>query len=227
MRVPRAETAGALERPTRHPLCFTSFSCVVPASGATLHSTHLAYHTCSRQSAQRERAVSGTSEGPVPRAGTAPGAGPSEVTRSDHPGPGLSELRDYRAAFAASALPMAVVDDRGQIVRPNDALGGLFGADPASLTGRPAADLVGLGSDAPTWRAYNEVLRGARPGSGAPGGSSTPTADGRSGPRSPSYRWAIRPPEPPERAGCCCPSPMSVTGGSCGSGCAICGYTTR
>ncbi|MDX3327787.1 MULTISPECIES: bifunctional diguanylate cyclase/phosphodiesterase [Streptomyces] len=107
--------------------------------------------------------MSGTSEGPVPRAGTAPGAGPSEVTRSDHPGPGLSELRDYRAAFAASALPMAVVDDRGQIVRPNDALGGLFGADPASLTGRPAADLVGLGSDAPTWRAYNEVLRGARP----------------------------------------------------------------
>ncbi|MFJ8859583.1 putative bifunctional diguanylate cyclase/phosphodiesterase [Streptomyces sp. NPDC102451] len=107
--------------------------------------------------------MSGTFEGPVSRAGAAPGAGPSEVTQSDHPRPGLSELRDYRAAFAASALPMAVVDDRGRIVRPNDALGGLFGTDPASLTGQTAADLVGLTSDGPTWRAYDEVLRGASP----------------------------------------------------------------
>ncbi|WP_103514864.1 bifunctional diguanylate cyclase/phosphodiesterase [Streptomyces sp. SM10] len=106
--------------------------------------------------------MSGTSEGPVPRAGTSPGAGPPEVTQRDHQGSGLSELRDYRAAFAASALPMAVVDPRGRIVRPNEALGGFLGADPGSLTGQLAADLVGLTSDSPTWRAYTEVLRGTR-----------------------------------------------------------------
>ncbi|TXS09118.1 putative bifunctional diguanylate cyclase/phosphodiesterase [Streptomyces sp. wa22] len=107
--------------------------------------------------------MSGTDEGPMPRAGTTPSAGPPEVTQRDHLRPGLSELRDYRAAFAAAALPMAVVDLRGQVVTPNDALAGLLGTDPASLTGRPAADLVGLSSDGPTWRAYNEVLRGTRP----------------------------------------------------------------
>jgi len=107
--------------------------------------------------------VSGTSEGPMGRAGTAHGAGPSEVTQCDHRMPDLSELREYRAAFAAAALPMAVVDRLGRIVRPNDALGKLLGADPASLAGQPAADLVGLSSDGPTWRAYTEVLRGARP----------------------------------------------------------------
>ncbi|MGA6870631.1 putative bifunctional diguanylate cyclase/phosphodiesterase [Streptomyces pratensis] len=107
--------------------------------------------------------MSGTDEGPTSRAGTTPGAGPPDVTQRDHSRPGFAELRDYRAAFAAAALPMAVVDLRGQVVTPNDALGGLLGADPASLTGRPAADLVGLSSDGPTWRAYNEVLRGTRP----------------------------------------------------------------
>ncbi|MFJ6851477.1 putative bifunctional diguanylate cyclase/phosphodiesterase [Streptomyces sp. NPDC091271] len=107
--------------------------------------------------------MSGTSEGPTPRAGTAPGAGRSEVTQGDHSRPNLSELRDYRAAFAASDFPMAVVDHHGLIVRPNDALGGLLGAAPSSLTGQTAADLLDLGSDSPTWRAYTEVLRGTRP----------------------------------------------------------------
>ncbi|MFF9685881.1 putative bifunctional diguanylate cyclase/phosphodiesterase [Streptomyces sp. NPDC014623] len=107
--------------------------------------------------------MSGTSEGPMGRAGTAHGVGSSEVTQCDHQISRLSELREYRAAFAASALPMAVVDHHGRIVRPNGALGELLGADPASLTGRPAADLVGLSSDSPTWRAYTEVLRGSRP----------------------------------------------------------------
>ncbi|MFD5870572.1 putative bifunctional diguanylate cyclase/phosphodiesterase [Streptomyces sp. NPDC060322] len=107
--------------------------------------------------------MSGTSEGPTPRAGVSPGAGPPEVTQRDHQGADLSELREYRAAFAAAALPMAVVDHLGRIVRPNDALGALLGADPASLTGRLAADLVGLTSDSPTRQEYTEVLRGTRP----------------------------------------------------------------
>ncbi|MER5552917.1 EAL domain-containing protein [Streptomyces sp. NPDC002793] len=107
--------------------------------------------------------MSGTSEGPISPTDTAPGADPSGVTRCDHQKPVLSELRDYRAAFAAAALPMAVVDHLGRIVRPNDALGGLLGADPGSLTGQPAAGLVGLTSDGPALRAYGEVLRGTRP----------------------------------------------------------------
>ncbi|KPC85041.1 putative bifunctional diguanylate cyclase/phosphodiesterase [Streptomyces sp. NRRL S-4] len=107
--------------------------------------------------------MSGTPEGPTPGTGTVPDAGPPEVTHRDHPGTGLSELRDYRAAFASAALPMAVVDRRGRIVRANDALGGLIGADPASLAGRLAADLAGLGPDTPARRSYTEVLRGTRP----------------------------------------------------------------
>ncbi|MFB8024271.1 MULTISPECIES: putative bifunctional diguanylate cyclase/phosphodiesterase [unclassified Streptomyces] len=107
--------------------------------------------------------MSGTSEGPTPRAGVSPGVGPPEVTQRDHQGSDLSELREYRAAFATAALPMAVVDHLGRIVRPNEALGGLLGADPASLTGRLAADLVGLTQDSPARQEYSEVLRGTRP----------------------------------------------------------------
>ncbi|MEV7102938.1 putative bifunctional diguanylate cyclase/phosphodiesterase [Streptomyces atroolivaceus] len=107
--------------------------------------------------------MSGTPEGPTGRAGTTHGAGPSEITQCDHRTVGVSELHDYRSAFAAAALPMAVVDHRGQVVRTNGALDGLLGTDPSHLAGQPAADLVGLSSDGPTWRAYTEVLRGARP----------------------------------------------------------------
>ncbi|MEU5654664.1 EAL domain-containing protein [Streptomyces sp. NPDC047737] len=108
--------------------------------------------------------MSGTFEGPAHAAGTAPGAGPPEVTESDQQRSVLAELRDYRAAFMAAGLAMAVVDHRGRVVRANDALGALLGADPASLTGQPAADLVGLGSDRAAWQAYSEVLEGARSG---------------------------------------------------------------
>ncbi|MFE5240090.1 MULTISPECIES: putative bifunctional diguanylate cyclase/phosphodiesterase [unclassified Streptomyces] len=108
--------------------------------------------------------MSGTFEGPTHSAGTAPDAGPPEVTESDHQRSVLAELRDYRAAFQASALAMAVVDHHGRIVRANDALGGMLGTEPASLAGRPAADLVGLTSDRATLRAYSEVLDGGRSG---------------------------------------------------------------
>ncbi|MGW0779841.1 putative bifunctional diguanylate cyclase/phosphodiesterase [Streptomyces sp. NPDC002913] len=108
--------------------------------------------------------MSGTFEGPTHSAGTASDAGPPEVTESDHQRSVLAELRDYRAAFQASALAMAVVDHHGRIVRANDALGGMLGTEPASLAGQPAADLVGLTSDRATWRAYSEVLDGGRSG---------------------------------------------------------------
>ncbi|GAA2459449.1 putative bifunctional diguanylate cyclase/phosphodiesterase [Streptomyces mauvecolor] len=73
-----------------------------------------------------------------------------------------SELRDYRAAFNAAHLAMAVVDREGTVVAANDALAELLGTDPAALHEQDAADLVDLAGDNRTWHAYREVLRGAR-----------------------------------------------------------------
>ncbi|MFD7711292.1 putative bifunctional diguanylate cyclase/phosphodiesterase [Streptomyces sp. NPDC059786] len=55
---------------------------------------------------------------------------------------------------------MAVVDREGLISAANDSLGALLGAAPDAFAGRIAADLVDLSSDARTWHAYREVLRG-------------------------------------------------------------------
>lgn len=52
------------------------------------------------------------------------------------------------------------MDGEGLVVDANDALAELLGATPDELAGRPAADLVDLASDARTWHAYREVLRG-------------------------------------------------------------------
>ncbi|CAL9444346.1 hypothetical protein SUDANB120_02308 [Streptomyces sp. enrichment culture] len=70
------------------------------------------------------------------------------------------EPRDYRAAFNAAHLAMAVVDRGGQVVAANPALASLLGAEPHALVRRRAADLVDLGAEARTWQAYQEVLRG-------------------------------------------------------------------
>ncbi|WP_458243965.1 putative bifunctional diguanylate cyclase/phosphodiesterase [Streptomyces sp. MAI_2237] len=91
--------------------------------------------------------MSGTSEGPAPTADLDRGA----ATESDH---------IYRSVFTDAPLPMAVVDREGLVVSANDGLGALLGSPPATLVGRIAADLVDLASDARTWHAYREVLRG-------------------------------------------------------------------
>ncbi|MER5931280.1 EAL domain-containing protein [Streptomyces sp. NPDC002054] len=70
------------------------------------------------------------------------------------------ELRDYRAAFNAAHLAMAVVDRDGFVVAANDAFGGLLGTEPHALIEQSAADLVDLAAEARTWQAYREVLRG-------------------------------------------------------------------
>ncbi|MFI1437732.1 putative bifunctional diguanylate cyclase/phosphodiesterase [Streptomyces fructofermentans] len=75
-------------------------------------------------------------------------------------GPAGAGTRTFRAIFAAAPLAMAVVDREGRVVTANDTMAALLGAEPAALTGRPAADLLDLGSDARTWHAYREVLRG-------------------------------------------------------------------
>ena len=73
-----------------------------------------------------------------------------------------SELYDYRAAFRAATLPMAVVDHEGLIVTANEALAALTGVGAAALTAQSASDLVDLAADGRTWHAYREVLHGRR-----------------------------------------------------------------
>ncbi|MFF0788057.1 putative bifunctional diguanylate cyclase/phosphodiesterase [Streptomyces spiralis] len=55
---------------------------------------------------------------------------------------------------------MAVLDGDGLVVSANDTFGALLGTGPDELAGQVAADLVDLASDARTWHAYREVLRG-------------------------------------------------------------------
>ncbi|MFH9858469.1 putative bifunctional diguanylate cyclase/phosphodiesterase [Streptomyces sp. NPDC017202] len=108
--------------------------------------------------------MSGTSEGPTPAADL----DRSAVTVSDIKAStrrGAAEDTDggppaYRSVFAAAPLAMAVVDRDGLVTDANEALGGLLGGGPAGLAGRSAADLLDLASDARTWHAYREVLRG-------------------------------------------------------------------
>ncbi|MFG2883893.1 putative bifunctional diguanylate cyclase/phosphodiesterase [Streptomyces sp. NPDC048297] len=92
--------------------------------------------------------MSGTSEGPTPAADL----DRSAVTDSDQ--------STYRRVFTAAPLAMAVVDREGLVVSANPAFGELLGIGVEALTGRVAADLVDLASDARTWHAYREVLRG-------------------------------------------------------------------
>ncbi|WUQ32529.1 EAL domain-containing protein [Streptomyces sp. NBC_00239] len=82
------------------------------------------------------------------------------TTERYFPGRSDAELRDYRAAFNAAHLAMAVVDRDGLVVAANHALAQLLGAEPHSLVEQSAADLVDLGAEARTWQAYLEVLRG-------------------------------------------------------------------
>ncbi|MET7362608.1 EAL domain-containing protein [Streptomyces sp. NPDC005562] len=99
--------------------------------------------------------MNGTSQGPTPTTVTAPGRARADLTERRR-----TERSDYRGAFAAAPLPLAVVDGEGLVLSANDALAALFGAAPGSLTGSVAADLVDLSSDARAWHAYREVLRG-------------------------------------------------------------------
>nr|WBO78193.1 EAL domain-containing protein [Streptomyces sp. SBE_14.2] len=98
--------------------------------------------------------MSGTSEGPAPAADL---IGPV-ITESYEEA--SSESTPFRSAFDASPLAMAVVDREGLVTGANPALGALLGSTPKELTGAVAADLVDLTSDARTWHAYREVLRG-------------------------------------------------------------------
>jgi diguanylate cyclase (GGDEF)-like protein/PAS domain S-box-containing protein len=100
--------------------------------------------------------VSGTSEGPAPAADL----DRAVVTDSDVSTSPRTEPPTYQSAFAAAPLAMAVVDREGVVVGANETLGELLGSAPEALAGQVAAELVDLASDARTWHAYQEVLRG-------------------------------------------------------------------
>lgn len=68
--------------------------------------------------------------------------------------------RAFQAAFATAPLAMAVVDRDGTVVTANESLALLLGVEARAFAGRSASDLVDLASDARTWHAYREVLRG-------------------------------------------------------------------
>ncbi|MFB7369011.1 putative bifunctional diguanylate cyclase/phosphodiesterase [Streptomyces sp. NPDC056222] len=106
--------------------------------------------------------MSGTPEGPV-HTQLSPAREPApSITERHHALPVDAELHDYRAAFRAAQLAMAVVDQNGLVVAANDALGTLLGTEADTLTEQAAADLVDLAADGRTWHAYREVLRGRR-----------------------------------------------------------------
>ncbi|TXS40568.1 EAL domain-containing protein [Streptomyces sp. uw30] len=109
-----------------------------------------------RSSALRERAVSGTSEGPTPAADL---IGPAVTESNAQPSPGTGSP-PYSSAFSAAPLAMAVVDREGLVADANSTFADLLGTPAEELTGTAAADLVDLASDARTWHTYREVLRG-------------------------------------------------------------------
>lgn len=110
--------------------------------------------------------MNGTSEGPAPAADLGPAVTESDdglAPRTGRTGrTGRTEPPAYRSVFTTAPLAMAVVDAEGLVVSANDTLGTLLGTDAAALAGSVAADLVDLASDAGTWHAYREVLRGHR-----------------------------------------------------------------
>ncbi|MFL9656301.1 putative bifunctional diguanylate cyclase/phosphodiesterase [Streptomyces sp. PB17] len=107
--------------------------------------------------------MNGTSEGPAPAADLGPAVTESDDDLAPRAGStGRTGPPAYRSVFATAPLAMAVVDAEGLVVSANDSLGTLLGTDPAALAGGVAADLVDLASDAGTWHAYREVLRGHR-----------------------------------------------------------------
>ncbi|MFG3180986.1 putative bifunctional diguanylate cyclase/phosphodiesterase [Streptomyces nigra] len=103
--------------------------------------------------------MSGTSEGPAPAADL---IGPAVTESGDQPSRGTGG-QPYAAVFRAAPLAMAVVDREGLVTGANPSFADLLGTGHDELAGSVAADLVDLASDARTWHAYREVLRGRQP----------------------------------------------------------------
>ncbi|MFE6687995.1 putative bifunctional diguanylate cyclase/phosphodiesterase [Streptomyces sp. NPDC057743] len=98
-------------------------------------------------------------EGATKESGVRP-APPGAVDASARCDGTAASLGDYRAAFHAANLPMAVLNRDGLVLAANPALGELIGTDPDDLVAANAADLTDLGADPRVWTAYREVLCG-------------------------------------------------------------------
>lgn len=146
--VPPSASVPAVSPPGAHPCTEASPGTYAPAETPldTLDTPESPLDTPGSLSDTPE-SIPGVSES-VPDAALIPSAGTSTS-------PGA-----FRAAFGAAPLPMAVVDREGLVVTANESLGALLGTGSGALVGRIAADLVDLASDARTWHAYREVLRG-------------------------------------------------------------------
>ncbi|GAA2090248.1 EAL domain-containing protein [Streptomyces albiaxialis] len=110
--------------------------------------------------------MNGPLEGPGKNSGDTIGTQPQTITESNHKRwrrrvPGAhGEQSDFRAAFNAAQLAMAIVDRDGRVLTANRALAALLGADPRRLVARPIAELAGLGLDGRVRSAYHEALQG-------------------------------------------------------------------
>ncbi|MEV5505259.1 EAL domain-containing protein [Streptomyces orinoci] len=69
---------------------------------------------------------------------------------------------DFRAAFQAAHLGMALVGRDGRVRIANEALGALLGTEPARLQGCPVTEFAGLREDPRSRLACREVLLGRR-----------------------------------------------------------------
>lgn len=121
---------------------------------------------------ERNAAPSAGPPGSTPVGSTPAGVAPAEVAPGGNtpsgstppggtPPPGTAPS-DYRAAFNAARLAMAVVNREGVVLDANPALGVLLGTEPARLIARSAADLADLREDPRIWSEYREVLHGRR-----------------------------------------------------------------
>jgi diguanylate cyclase (GGDEF)-like protein/PAS domain S-box-containing protein len=141
-----------------------------------------------RQAPRRERLVNGPIEGPGNDSGNATGTPPQKITdRSRGRGGwhsraewrGRKRDNDFRAAFNAARLAMAIVDRDGRVVSANHALGALLGAAPESLVSTSLTDLPSLGLDGSTLR--NGFERSSSPHAGALTGTWVRRGDGAAG----------------------------------------------
>ncbi|WP_242584902.1 GGDEF domain-containing protein [Streptomyces sp. MST-110588] len=87
-------------------------------------------------------------------------SGPHSPTCPARPDGSAAALGDYRAAFHAARLPLAVLNRDGLVLAANPAFGDLVGTEPDELVAATAADLTDLGADPRIWSAYREVLCG-------------------------------------------------------------------
>ena len=110
--------------------------------------------------------MNGPLEGPGKNSGDTIGTQPQTITESNHKRwrrrvpAGHGEQSDFRAAFNAAQLAMAIVDRDGRVLTANRALAALLGADPRRLVARPIAELAGLSLDGRVRAAYHEALQG-------------------------------------------------------------------